>query len=246
MPIYRAADYPQKGADDGQAQAAMAAADRIKALERTGVAQFRRRWDPDQEAYIVEPILTPGPDVYACADFASEAVRAGSDARDLARATALERLKALEDASGLEQRLRWSTSLQTYWIEAVPFKAPERPWNMTDNRPPDRRPNWDKKPSQFADFDRMLLDAAPLAPMQWLICNDTPRDGRHINDIRTDLQAALDAQYGRGHFWAYNHGHRISIQCRYPIAAKAESVLVLDEKQNLTREEALKHGLIVE
>lgn len=194
-------------------------------------------------------------------DFAEQAEATGLDVRTLAGDAATARRHQLEAETGLEHRRRWNPDAQTYTIERIPLKAPDQPWNMTDNRPPDRRTDWDKTPTQFTAFDRMILDAAPLRQFQWLSCPDTPRDGRPISAIREALQQGLDAQYGRGHFWAYNHGHRISIQCRYPLGEQpseasirsrgriganlvlpkgrvfAESTVILDEQQNVTKEE---------
>ena len=217
--IFQATTDGPGGLLTSRTNAGLAALKRQGELELETGQPHRRRWDAAALTYTVEPTLTPGPDVFMCADFTDEAARTGRDARDLARDAAQERLKALEAVAGLEHRQRWSTSLQAYWIEPIPFKAPERPWNMTDNQPPARRPDWERKPTIFTAFDRLIPEAAPLQSLQWLACNDTPHDGRTIDEIRTALQQGLDAQWGRGHFWAYNHGHRISIQCRYPLNA---------------------------
>lgn len=66
--IFRAADFPATAADTGMEQAAMASVDRIKALEARDTIQYRRRWDAEIEAYIVEPILDNHPHAFPASE----------------------------------------------------------------------------------------------------------------------------------------------------------------------------------
>lgn len=123
------------------------------------------------------------------------------------------RAEQLSLETGLEHGYRWHAADSRYVISPLPFVAPDKPWDET-NYPPRRRTDWDRMPSKRATLDELLLAVASLSGRQWMSATDHPTDPAGF--VR-DLQAALDLQYGRGHFWASRHGHRISVQCRYPV-----------------------------
>lgn len=123
------------------------------------------------------------------------------------------RAEQLSLETGIEHASRWHKADSRYVISPLPFIAPDKPWDET-NRPERRRTDWDRMPSKQATLDELIIAVASLSGRQWMSATDYPKDPATF--VR-DLQAALDLQYGRGHFWASRHGHRISVQCRYPV-----------------------------
>ena len=128
---------------------------------------------------------------------------AAARARDLCRET------------GIEHDHVWDRDGSRYVVRAVAFAAPVEPWDDETNYPERRHPDWTRSPTRFVPLADFLTEAAGLAGRQWLGSHEThPAPAQFVRD----LQAAFDLQYGRGHFWVSRHGHRVSVQCRYPVS----------------------------
>lgn len=127
---------------------------------------------------------------------------------------AQERATLLGSETGIDHSYRWDRDESRYVVYPIPFTAPAAPWDDERNYPPQVRPDWKRSPTQFMRIADFLPAAAGLAGRQWLSSNEShPSPAQFVRD----LQAALDIQYGMGHFWASRHGSRISVQCRYPV-----------------------------
>jgi hypothetical protein len=137
-------------------------------------------------------------------------------ARGLASTAAMAREIELNQQGEADWMTKWDKVESRYIVMPRPFEPPKEPWGDF-NKPVHRRPNLDKRPSQFVPLDSLLIRAETLGIFQWAIANERPANAKQVRD---DLQAALDAQYGRGHFFAYRHGNAISVQCRYPVEKK--------------------------
>jgi hypothetical protein len=133
------------------------------------------------------------------------------------RAASAREIELNQQGEG-EWTMRWDKDQSRYCVYVRPFEAPKEPWSET-NAPIRRRPNLEKRPSQFVPLDTLLIAARDLGIFQWAIAQDRPKE-KDAPQIVTDLQAALDKQYGRGHFYAHRHGNSISVQCRYPVEKK--------------------------
>lgn len=137
--------------------------------------------------------------------------------RSTQRNAADARARLLSIETDVDHRMRWDNANRRYVVEEVPFVAPTRAWD--EEFYPDRRsPNQEKSPTRFVKLDELVTQSANLSSFQWLSSTERPQNPAQY---RADLQAALDIQYGRGHFWAYRHGSRISVQCRYPLKRTA-------------------------
>jgi len=132
-----------------------------------------------------------------------------------ARLAASDRVRALGLETGFEHGSRWDAANSRFVIYPLPFSPPAEPWDDEKNYPERRHPDWKRTPSKRATLDELLIAVAGLSGRQWISATDYPTDPAGF--VR-NLQAALDLQYGRGHFWASRHGHRISVQCRYPVS----------------------------
>lgn len=137
--------------------------------------------------------------------------------RSEASRRASERARELDRETGFDHQTRWDKEGSRYVIHRLAFEPPAEPWTET-NRPPHRPPDWKLTPSVFVKLDELLIAAGSLKGYQYVGSHEfAPNPAQFV----ADLQVALDHQYGRGHFWATRHGHRISIQCRYPVEPKA-------------------------
>lgn len=131
------------------------------------------------------------------------------------RAARVEALRLTRE-TGFDHNHKWDNELQRYDVLKAPIDVPTDPWDMKDNRPKRLDPIG-KPVARFVPLSDLVVEAGSIPHTHWLTGREHATDG---NAYRKTLQAALDAQYGAGHFWAYNHGSRIAIQCRYPLSGE--------------------------